>query len=98
MLEYPSLWLSAPTAVWPPGLPRTGRWLRWVLAADTRTPLGHIAVMPGHWSAVKRIAAYESPDVSLLFTASRTGWFRTRTIVCDADGYRVGTIRGPHVF
>jgi hypothetical protein len=101
MLEHNSLWLSAATAVWPPDLPRTGRWLRWVLAADTRAPLGHVAVTPDRgwpWPAGGRIAAYESPDASLLFTASRSGWFRRRTVVCDADGYRVAWVRGMHVF
>jgi hypothetical protein len=100
MLEHPSLWLSAAIATWPPGLPRTGRWLRWVLAGDTRAPLGHIAGNPGRWwpwPAGARFAAYELPDVSLLFTARQTGWVRRRTVVVDADAFMVSVIRGPYV-
>jgi hypothetical protein len=100
MLESPSLWLSAAIATWPADLPRTGRWLRWVLAADTRGPLGYVAVTPSRgwpWAARGGIAAYESPDGSLLFTARPSGWLRRRTVVSDPDGYRVASIRGPHV-
>jgi hypothetical protein len=100
MLEFASLWLSAPTGTWPPGLSRTGRCLRWVLAGDTRAPLGHVAVTPGRWwpwPAGCRIAAYESPDGSLLFTARQAGWLRRRAVVADADGKAVALIRGPYL-
>jgi hypothetical protein len=100
MLEHRSLWLSAETATWPPGLPRSGRLLRWVLAGDTRAPLGHVAITPARWwrwPAGCRIAAYESPDGSLVFTARQAGWLRRRTIVADADGRTVAVLRGPYV-
>ena len=95
MLEHRSLWISPPTAAWPPGLARTGRWLRHVLAADTREPLGHIAVTPGRWwpwPAGRRLAAYEVPDASLLLTARRVGWLRPMTVVAEADGNFVALI------
>src|SRR5215207_6305903 len=98
MLEHLSLWLSAPAAAWPPGLPQTGRYIRWVLAGDTRAPLGHMAVQPARWwpwPAGCRVSAYESPDVSLLFTAQRSGWLRRRVVVADADGHPVALVRGP---
>jgi hypothetical protein len=88
MLEQPSLWISPPSSVWPPGLQRTGRWLRRVLAADTREPLGHVAISPARWfpwPAGRRIAAYEMPDASLLFTARRAGWVWPFTMVAEAD-------------
>lgn len=97
MLEHASLWLSAPTTAWPPGLPRTGRWLRRVLAADTRDLLGHVAVTAGRWwpwPARRRIAAYEGPDASLLFTAKRVGWAWPVTAVAEADGNLVALIYG----
>src|SRR5437763_1525531 len=87
MLEHPSLWLSAPSAAWQPGLPQTGRWLRRVLAADTREPLGHVAVTPGRWlpwPARPRLAVYEEPDASLLFTTRRVGWLWPVTAVAEA--------------
>jgi hypothetical protein len=89
MLEQPSLWLSHPSSVWPPGLQQTGRWLRRVLAAETREPLGHIAISPARrfpWPTGRRIAAYEMPDASLLFTARRAGWVWPFTTVAEADG------------
>src|SRR5947209_4918684 len=100
MLEHPTLWLSAATAAWPPGLQRSGRWLRHVLDADDRTPLGHVAVTPGRWwrwPAGRRLAVYEGPDASLLFTARRFGWLRRQTAVAEADGRRVAVVRGRYV-
>ncbi len=100
MLEHASLWLSAPTSVWPPGVRQTGRWLRRVLAADTREPLGHVAMTPGHcfpWPEPQRIAAYELPDASLLFTARRRGWVWPVTVVAEADGNVVAFAYGKTV-
>jgi hypothetical protein len=100
MLEHPTLWLSAPTAAWPPGVPRTGRWLRQVLAADTRDQLGHVALTPGRWwpwPRPGRLAAYETPDGSLLFTARRTGWLWPVTAVAEADGKVVALVYGQSV-
>ena len=97
MLEYRSLWLSAPTTAWPPGVPRTGRWLRHVLVADTRDPAGHVAVAPSRWwpwPASRRVAIYEGPDASLLFTAKRVGWLSPVTVVAEADGNVVALIYG----
>jgi hypothetical protein len=100
MLEQPSLWLSAPSHAWPPGLPRTGRWLRRVLAADTRQSLGHVAISPGRWlpwPAGRSVAAYEEPDASLLFTARRIRWVWPVIVVAEADGNLVARIHGPKV-
>src|SRR4051794_33364789 len=100
MLEHSSVWVSAPTAAWPAEVPRTGRFFRWVLAADTREPLGHLAIAPARWwpwPAGRRIAAYEAPDWSLLFTARPSGWFRHQVAVADADGHVVATVRGQYV-
>ncbi len=100
MLEHPALWLSAPTAAWPPGLPRTAPRLRRVLAADTREPLGHVAVAPGRWwpwPAGPRLAVYEAPDTSLLFTARRVGWLWPVTVVAEADGNAVAAVYGSYV-
>jgi hypothetical protein len=44
-----------------------------------------------------RIAAYEGPDGSLLFTAVRGGWFWPVTAVADADGNVVAIVYGPTV-
>jgi hypothetical protein len=92
VIDTPSLWLSPSTAVWPPGLPQTGRRLRRVLAADSREPLGHVALSPGRWwpwPAGRTIVAYEAPDSSLVFTARRLGWLRPTTVVTEADGHIV---------
>src|SRR5215207_10013244 len=100
MLEHLSLWVSAATATWPPGIPRTGRYLRWVLTGDARLPVGHVAVTPGRWwpwPAGRRARAYESPDNSLLFTAGQSGWLRWRVIVADADANPVAHVRGSYV-
>jgi hypothetical protein len=100
MLEHASLWISAPTATWPPGLPRTGELLRWVLDSETRSPLGHTAIRSGRWwpwPASKRIAAYEAPDSSLLFTVRRAGLLRRSFVIADADGHPAAFVRGPYV-
>jgi hypothetical protein len=100
MLEHSSLWLSAPTLVWPSGLPRAGQYLRWVLAGETREPAGHLAVTTApwwRWPRGSRIAAYESPDCSLLFSARRVGWLRHRIVIADADGQLAALVRGPYV-
>src|SRR5436305_10011960 len=104
MLEHLSLWLSAPTTVWPPGR-RVGQasrrsLYRRVLAADSREPLGHVAETPGRWwpwPAAKRIAGYELPDGSLLFAARRIGWFLPITIVADADGRVVALVNDQNI-
>ena len=100
MLEQPSLWLSAPSLAWPPGLPRTGRWLRRVLAPDTRQSLGHVAITPSRWlpwPAGRRVAAYEEPDASLLFTARQIRGFWPVTTIAEADGNLVARMYGPTV-
>lgn len=100
MLEHASLWLSAPTATWPPGLPRAGKLLRSVRAGDTREPLGQVALTAGRWwpwPAGGRLAAYESPDTSLLFTARQARWLRRRSVIADADGHTVALLRGPYL-
>jgi hypothetical protein len=100
MLEHASLWISAPTATWPPGLPRTGELLRWVLEGETRSPLGHVAIRPARWwpwPAAGRVAAYEAPDSSLVFTARRAGLLRRAVVIDDADGHPAASVRGPYV-
>jgi hypothetical protein len=107
MLEQTLLWLSSPTTAWPPGLPRTARWLRHVLAGHSREPLGHFAISPlgwWPWSGRPRLGAYEIPDSSLLFTARRSGWLWPVTRVRDADGNAIAVFygqtlaSGPHRF
>jgi hypothetical protein len=95
MLENPSLWFSPPTPTGPPGLSPTGRLLRRVLAPDRHEPVGYVAITPGRWlpwPTRLRLAVYEEPDASLLFTAKRIGWLWPATAVAEADGIVVALV------
>ena len=45
----------------------------------------------------RRIAAFEEPDSSLLFTARHSAWFWPDSLVAEADGNPVARIHGPTV-
>lgn len=95
MLELPTLWISAPTAAWPPGLSPTAPFLRRILTGEGREVLGHVALAPGRWvpwPAGPQVAAYEEPDASLLFRARGLGWLRRTILVTEADGNAVAYV------
>ena len=62
--------------------------------------MGHVATSPARWwpwPVAAQHVAYESLDISLLFTIRQSGWIRRHTVVLDADAVPVASIRGQYV-
>ena len=100
MLESQVLWLLAaePTER---GRSRSMAMKRRVLAGSTQTDVGQIIEHPLRWWPWRiraRIAAFEGPDASAVFSGRRAGWLPADWDVFDADSRMIGLLRGPYLF
>jgi hypothetical protein len=72
-----------------------------VLAGPAQREVGQIVEHPLRWwpwRVRSRIAAFEGPDASAVFSGRRAGWLPADWDVFDADARIVGMLRGPYLF